>query len=273
MKTRVLTAIVGLIVLVIALCFFQTPVFNAAVALVAMMAIYEVICALGKEHKQGLMAISFLFAAFVLCYDLMPFSGVIPLFTVTFFYLLAMLSNAVFLFEKISFADVCVSILETFIILICFGLLLSLRRFAGVHGIYYVVLCLVCAWGADTGAYFAGRFFGRHKLAPHVSPKKTIEGSVGGALVCMLLVAGCTLLYQRFVPCQVNFVALMSISFVAALIGMMGDLIASCLKRQHNVKDFGWIMPGHGGVMDRFDSVLFTVPTVVLLSMNFPIIF
>ena len=273
MKTRIISGVVGVIILIMVLAVFNTPLFNLAVALIAMLAVYEVISALGKEHKTGLLAISFLFVAFVSCYDLLPGLGLSHMALAAFVYVFAMLCNTVFLHGVVSFADTCVVIVETLVILTCFGLLIFLRSFAGPHAIYYIVVALLCAWGADTGAYFAGRFFGKHKLAPKVSPKKTIEGSVGGAIVCMVLVIAVTAVYGYIATCNVNYVALCVISLLSALIGMLGDLIASSLKREHDVKDYGWIMPGHGGIMDRFDSVLFTVPAVVLMTVHFPIVF
>jgi len=273
LKTRIISGVVGVLILIAVLLVFHTPIFNLIIALIAMLAIYEVISALGKQDKTGLMAISFLYAAFVASYDLLPGVGLIHLAIVTFFYGFAMLCNTVFLHGKVSFADTCVVIVETVVILTCFGLVVSLRTLTGGHALYYLILGLWCAWGADTGAYFSGRYFGKHKLAPVVSPKKTIEGSVGGAIICMVLVIAATAVYGYAVTCNVNYLSLCCISLLAALTGMLGDLIASSLKREHDVKDYGWIMPGHGGVMDRFDSVLFTVPTVILLGMIFPIVY
>ena len=134
------------------------------------------------------------------------------------------------------------------------------------EAIYFIVLILCYAWGGDTFAYFAGRFFGKHKLAPIVSPKKTVEGAIGGILGCVLLGEICTYVYQNIAdksdiffhgvaPAFYLVVAVLGV--IAAVLGILGDLFASVVKRQHGIKDYGTIFPGHGGILDRFDSVLF----------------
>jgi phosphatidate cytidylyltransferase len=127
------------------------------------------------------------------------------------------------------------------------------------------------AWGGDTAAYFAGRAFGRHKLAPIVSPHKTVEGAVGGVLGSMA--AGCvlTLVYSllsakyNVISIQVqpkHYLVLLGMGAVASVLGILGDLFASSVKRQVGIKDYGTIFPGHGGILDRFDSVMFIAPFV-----------
>ncbi len=134
--------------------------------------------------------------------------------------------------------------------------LLSLRALE--DGIIWVFLVMVIAWMGDTGAYFAGRAFGKHKLYPKVSPKKTVEGLLGGFAGSTLGVAVVKLLLlPTLTPLDVIFYGV-----VASGLGVMGDLCESMLKRAFNVKDSGWIMPGHGGILDRIDSMLFVAPTV-----------
>lgn len=137
------------------------------------------------------------------------------------------------------------------------------------HGIFYVVVGLCGAWIADSGAYFAGVFLGKHKLCPEISPKKTVEGFIGGivanAVVFVLLCFGYSLVVQNTANAvQVRYPEAALLGVVCALISVMGDLCASVVKRQKNIKDYGTIMPGHGGMMDRFDSVLFVLPTMYL---------
>lgn len=134
--------------------------------------------------------------------------------------------------------------------------LLSLRGLEG--GVSWVFLVMVIAWMGDTGAYFAGRAFGKHALYPKVSPKKTVEGLIGGFAGSTAGVAGVKLvLLPQLTPLDVIFYGV-----VASSLGVMGDLCESMLKRAFKVKDSGWIMPGHGGVLDRIDSMLFVAPTV-----------
>lgn len=130
-------------------------------------------------------------------------------------------------------------------------------------GLFLLILGLCGAWIADTGAYFTGVAFGKHKLCPEISPKKTIEGFVGGILFAGIVYAAAVSIYGKFsVPTAVfAFV----IGGICAVIGTVGDLSASMVKRQIGFKDYGKIMPGHGGFMDRFDSVLFVLPTFYIL--------
>ncbi|MCB9680396.1 MAG: phosphatidate cytidylyltransferase [Alphaproteobacteria bacterium] len=126
------------------------------------------------------------------------------------------------------------------------------------HGVAWVMLVLVVSWFNDTGAYFSGRAFGRHKLAPVVSPKKTWEGLAGGGLAAV----GGVFLLRAVALSELTMSDAVAIGVLGAAAGVMGDLAESLLKRAFHVKDSGWIMPGHGGLLDRIDSVLFVAPTV-----------
>ena len=131
---------------------------------------------------------------------------------------------------------------------------------------------------ADTGAYFAGHWFGKHKLAPEISPKKTVEGAVGGVITALVAVLVFSCLFSVAAtevlgrPVEANYLRIVLVSPVLTVFSILGDLSASVLKRQYGVKDYGSIMPGHGGIMDRFDSVLFVLPAVYLLSVYLPLI-
>lgn len=139
---------------------------------------------------------------------------------------------------------------------------LYLTRMEG-NGIITVWLIYLSSWGADTAAYFAGRFLGRHKMAPVLSPKKTIEGAVGGilgagifGLLFNIVFDGSKSVWQFFIICAAG-----------AAISIFGDLTASAIKRDRGIKDYGNLIPGHGGILDRFDSVIFTAPVIYFLSL------
>lgn len=129
-------------------------------------------------------------------------------------------------------------------------------------GIFMVLFVLFCAWFGDSGAYFAGTFFGKHKLCPTISPKKTVEGFIGGVITVGLVTVILVLIYNLFIleDSQLNYLVLVPVAMLASLVGVVGDLSASVIKREYDVKDFGNIIPGHGGVIDRFDSVIFVAP-------------
>lgn len=135
-------------------------------------------------------------------------------------------------------------------------------------GLCAMLLVFISAWCSDTGAYFAGSFFGKHKLIPHVSPKKTVEGSIGGMIMAML---GCQILMfaAGLNGTQIaglagisGYIKIGAIGVGASIWSQVGDLAASAIKRDCNVKDYGTIFPGHGGFMDRFDSVIFIAPII-----------
>lgn len=134
------------------------------------------------------------------------------------------------------------------------GFLPLVRRLE--HGLAWVFMVLVISWLGDTGAYFAGRSFGRRKLHPRVSPKKTWEGAVGGVLAAVL---GALVVRAVALP-SLGLLEAVLLGAVLCVCGILGDLSESLLKRAHSVKDSGWIMPGHGGLLDRIDSLLFVVP-------------
>lgn len=126
------------------------------------------------------------------------------------------------------------------------------------HGVKWLFFMMFCTWGGDTGAYFAGRFFGKHKLAPTVSPGKTLEGLIGGVVAVVALIVAFKL---TFFP-ELTWVHCFVLAPLTDLAGVAGDLVESLLKRTAKIKDSGTLFPGHGGMLDRIDSLLFTTPVV-----------
>lgn len=146
---------------------------------------------------------------------------------------------------------------------------MSLTRYMP-YGNYIFVLVFVAAWMCDIFAYFTGRIFGRHKLAPHLSPKKTVEGSIGGIIFSII---GCILygfVVQKFTHISANYLTLGLIGLVLSVLSQIGDLWASLIKREYGVKDYSQMMPGHGGIMDRFDSILAISTALMAACMMFP---
>lgn len=134
-------------------------------------------------------------------------------------------------------------------------------------GQFSVWLIIICSWGCDTMAYVAGRLFGKHKMAPVLSPKKTVEGAAGGVAGAALIGAIYAAVIGRFTESggsQILIYAL--IGAVGALVSMVGDLAASAIKRNHDIKDYGNLIPGHGGILDRYDSVIITAPIIYMLA-------
>ena len=146
-----------------------------------------------------------------------------------------------------------------------FSSLCALRYLHASVGIVYILLVLVIPWMSDIGAYFIGSFFGKHKMAPTISPKKTWEGFFGGWAVSIGSAAAYALICNHFFAVEVSPLTFALTAFVLAPLSVCGDLFASVIKRQSHIKDFGNIMPGHGGVMDRFDSVVCIAPLLYIL--------
>lgn len=159
--------------------------------------------------------------------------------------------------NKFTYDDVAFIVLSTIYVGIGFHYLYETRE----AGIAYIILALVIVWVTDSGAYFTGRKLGKRKLWPEISPNKTIEGFVGGIV---LAVIGAVIM-QLITPFDVSWFTLIVVVVISSIFGQMGDLVESAIKRHYGVKDSGNILPGHGGILDRFDSLLFVLPLLNLL--------
>ena len=133
-------------------------------------------------------------------------------------------------------------------------------------GLFLVGLVFLCSWGCDTCAYCVGVLIGKHKMAPKLSPKKSIEGGIGGLAGAALLGALYALAINKWGGASAGVGEYALICFVGGIISMIGDLAASAIKRNHEIKDYGKLIPGHGGILDRFDSVIFTAPVIYYLA-------
>ena len=262
MLTRILTALVLIPLLVVILIFSGTLVFPIAWAILSVMAVAEMLRALGLLSDPLLswpaypIALGMPFAAYFIG-DLKTVLTV--LFSAFAFFLLWSYTVAVFRRGKLLFSSV--SSLFTAMLYITVGFLsISLLRYHTAAGKYLYLLVFIAPWVTDTFAYFTGRFFGRRKLIPEISPKKTVEGAIGGTLFGILSFIVFGLIMQFSLGHQPNYFVLAFSGALCAFISQIGDLIASLIKREKGVKDYGSIFPGHGGVMDRFDSVLVTAP-------------
>lgn len=278
MKTRLITSAVGLIALFLTMTFFESVIFNTVIALLCIIAIHEIFAAF-KFEKAG-----YLFLGFI------PYTALIMLSSFTFFRVLILPLSYVFAIylavciiknsKTINFAKLSGMIVFSGIVIFCFFSFIYLKRLLPMDiynydAIYFMVLILGFAWGGDSSAYFAGRFFGKHKLAPIVSPNKTVEGAIGGVIGSMLfgiiITAVYSLVYDQLVGIPLEslgityYIMIAILGAAASVLGILGDLFASAVKRQCEIKDYGTLFPGHGGVLDRFDSVMFIAPFVTMV--------
>lgn len=285
MKQRVITAAVLLAVLAVVVWQIYTPLFIIVISLLSAVAANEIMKCAKISNKFILIAGT----AFAFCEPLFAGASVLEPWVSTdiwfsvinavpkivyvilliIAFLLAMLKG----YSHTKFEDVAIAVVASIIVPYAFSMFPMLRDITGFKtqfGIYLIFYALISALGTDSGAQLGGMAFGKTKMSPNISPKKTVEGAVSGIIFSMILNAVALVLYNHFAVSAMSqtqaAVLLIAAPFISFL-SMMGDLSASVLKRNFGVKDFGKIFPGHGGVMDRFDSSLFTIPLTYCVAM------
>ena len=271
MLVRILTSLVLLVIVGVIWAFLDTLLFNVVIWIISSLAVIEMFKATGLLARRGLTALA-MAQALVIPFMRTQHIGAFALpllFVIILGYFVILVKNC----GTIGFGSCSSAVLLGTLIPLFFSCAVYIRdlRGAGQGGVY-IVIALGAAWLSDTSAYFVGTFFGKHKLAPKVSPKKTVEGTVGGVVISTALLLLLGVIYQNLTLAYVDFVMLALFAPIFSVIGMLGDLSASAIKREHGVKDFGNIMPGHGGILDRFDSVLFTLPAVYVATLYFELI-
>lgn len=254
MLQRVITSFVALAVF-FAVVLLGEKVFFAAVAILTVGMLFEIYRAVKAE--KPLIALSGVSALLTAIVGFL--FGDIQMWTVTVS-LLMFLAATVFLHGKIEYKKIySVAFLTMYIVFSMLSVTFLYRLF----GIFAVLPIFICAWMTDVGAYFSGYFFGKHKLIPRVSPKKTVEGAVGGVIVAILSCMLYELILEKcFNTALMEYADIAVLGLIASVFAQFGDLSASVVKREEGIKDFGTIFPGHGGFLDRFDSVLFIAPFV-----------
>ena len=256
MLVRIISAAVALPLFIVIIFFLPSIALTAACSLFMLVGAHELL--FGTSAVKNKLAVG----SAMVCAAGVPWwmhFGCMPeiLLAAVFFEVLILfgirMAGTGFGFEKIS-----MSLFAAFIMPVLFSLLVLLRASADWKRV--ILLPFIVAWASDTGAYFAGSFFGRHKLCPSLSPKKTVEGSLGG----VLLAAVGGVVYGLIVG-EASLIVLALIGVLGSAVGQFGDLMFSCIKREYGIKDYGKLMPGHGGVLDRFDSSVVTIPLVWLI--------
>ncbi len=261
MKTRIITAIVAIAVLLPVLFFSATPILPVAMAICSLIAVYEMMSCIGLK-KEYVLTIPLYLAALGLPFlvrcagDLNTFRQVVTALALSVvLYFLAVLT---FSHGKYKPSDVSLAFMTAFYILAGFHAIMVLRDYE-LGGKYVYLTVFICAWVTDTFAYFCGMLFGRggkHKLIPDVSPKKTVEGAIGGIVFCILSMVIYGLVINGMTDYHANYPVLIVGGLLASVISQVGDLCMSVIKRAYGIKDYGKLFPGHGGMLDRFDSVM-----------------
>ncbi|MEG1640320.1 MAG: phosphatidate cytidylyltransferase [Ruthenibacterium sp.] len=283
MKTRLITSAVGIAILFVVMFFFDTILFDLIIAAICLIAIHEIFKALKFDKAP------YIYWGFVIYTLLIMLSNFhlarVWILPASYLFALYLAICVILNFKSINFAKLGGMTLFSGIVIFCFYSFIYLKRLLpqenyNYDAIYFIFLILGVAWGGDSAAYFAGRMFGKHKLAPIVSPNKTVEGAIGGVLGSMLLGVLVTAvyagLYGKLVGIPMTklginyYIAIALLAGIGSGLGMLGDLFASAVKRQCEIKDYGTIFPGHGGILDRFDSVMFVAPFVsIVVTMVF----
>lgn len=271
MKTRIISGLVGVALAVIVLLLHKTFVFPLVLAALICIALYELYQA-GDCLKSCPISVCAGFVMGVLTPFMQFYGNSAARVGITFLCVVAMFIEMVLFHHRVKYEKSFFVIAVTVLVTTSLSMLALLMQ-AGDFGLIYVLLALCSAWIADTGAYFTGTFLGKHKLCPEISPKKTIEGFFGGVVADVIFMVILGLIYAGLSDYHVHLLWLIFAAMLCSVVSVLGDLSASILKRQVDIKDFGNIMPGHGGVMDRFDSVLFTVPAFYTLVCMYPIFY
>ena len=280
MIKRVITGMCLTAVLIPLLVFSDTLVFPIALALISVLCVFEMIRCVGY-HKN--IALTFPLYAFAIAFPLLQrfFSDDILFvakiaFMSVMLYTVYLFAFIIFSHGKILYTDAATMCLTVYYILLGINTLIYIRDFE--NGQYIYLLIFIGAWITDTFAYFTGVLFGKHKLIEDVSPKKTIEGSIGGTLFCALGFVVLGLVVDAIdVSVEPNIIFLAVSGLLIAIISQLGDLIMSVIKRHYGIKDYGKLLPGHGGALDRFDSILAVsigIAATCMLSsmMNIPLL-
>jgi phosphatidate cytidylyltransferase len=278
LKYRIITALI-LVPLVIAALFWLPPSgFAAATLVVCVLAAWEwgQFCGLSSRSQRVWLAVLCGLLLTLMLVTMPAYQHAIYSLRVSLFLWLALAWWCLALLMVMSYPNSAALWRDSIVLRVLFGVLTLVPFFWGmvalrqVHygqdhylGAWWLLYVMLLVWGADSGAYAFGRLFGKHKLAPKVSPGKTLQGLAGGLLTAALI----SWLFARYVPLHVEVSVLLSCSILATLASVLGDLTESMFKREAGIKDSGNLIPGHGGILDRIDSLTAAVPVFACLML------
>ena len=237
--------------------FLNIAIINYAVAALTAMALYEIYKPYGFTKNKILSIAGYALSMFIIFGNIE--NGRYTLAVMTSFVIL-LLAVTVVCHTRLTFKDASVMLMTT--LYLSFGMSHLRLVLEGQRGFYLLFAVLIGALMTDVGGYFVGRFCGKHKLIEKISPKKTVEGAIGGILFALVSYVIYGLIIDYLFPAGTNWPVLMITGLIASVIAQFGDLTASMIKREIGIKDYGNLIPGHGGIMDRIDSILFVAPVI-----------
>ncbi|MEF9840618.1 MAG: phosphatidate cytidylyltransferase [Lachnospiraceae bacterium] len=260
-KTRLRSGIIIIIIALITI-IFGGPILFGTLLIISLIGMSELYKILGVE-KQLLGIVGYSACIVYYAFLFLEKPEMLTIIIIGFLVLLMMIY--VFSFPKYEAEQVMLVFFGFFYVAVMLSFVYRMRILP--QGAYMVWLVFFCSWGCDTCAYCVGMLIGKHKMAPKLSPKKSIEGGIGGILGAAILGAVYALSINKMgIGASADVLGYAIICGVGGMISQIGDLAASAIKRNHEIKDYGKLIPGHGGVLDRFDSVIFTAPIIYYLS-------
>ncbi len=266
-KTRILVALIGLPLLLV-IVLVLPPVGTAVlVAAMTVLAAYELLIGAGFCKHPRILAYTCLMAVCVCLWSWLNLSRPIMMAVILVF-LCALFGEMLAAHTQLSFKAVCAAIFAGLVIPWLLGALIRIRVME--NGKFFVLAVFLLTMVPDSGAYFAGRAFGKHKMCPVISPHKTVEGAVGGVISTVIFMVIYALVMQLAFGFKINYLFVALYAILGAGASILGDLTFSVIKRQAKIKDYGTMLPGHGGILDRFDSTSVVAPLVEVLLLLIP---
>lgn len=268
MKQRILTGIIGGILLLLVLFTSDITVIGAVVGAVSLLAVYELYTAVGLNKNLPIMIIG-LVGAITIIFN--SYSDNSYLYFILFALVFAYCLDMLFTNGKTNLKDIGIAIFGIVYIVLSMMHIVYARKLD--FGKFNLFIIIIGACSTDIWAYFIGVFFGKHNLCEKISPKKTVEGSIGGFVGSVVFLILTAELISRFAldVKGVNYAEIIVLGMLCSVFAQLGDLSASVIKRQFGIKDYGHILPGHGGFMDRIDSIIFVAPMVYYFLSVFPV--
>ncbi len=259
MKQRIITALIALLLLVPIIIYGGWP-FIVFAYVIATVGLFELMRMYAKNNAILYVIVATPFLWLILSSDnpLAIGTVVFDLASIMIFMLIILLILTVLTKNRFTFDQASFMLFATLYVGVAFYFLLEMRMI----GLNYFLFILFLVWATDSGAYFVGKSLGKRKLWPAISPNKTIGGAVGGLILAVIIGVG----FQLIHPFDYSYSYIIIISIIISISGQLGDLVASAIKRHYDIKDFGKLLPGHGGVLDRVDSLLFVFIVLQLLQ-------
>lgn len=264
---RIISAALGIVIL-IAVIALDKIFINIAITIISIIALYEMFSAVDNIHKMPIAGVAYIATFFIVFGDYIHQDLKMPLLYIGVLVLFVM---KIISHNRIALSHIAITLFAGIYISFFMSHISFVRSLP--EGQLLIWLVFLGAWSTDTFAFFSGVFLGKNKLIPSISPKKTVEGAIGGIIGCGMAFLLYGYIIHRVSTYEVQYIYLLLLGLICAVVSELGDLAASSIKRQYNIKDFGNIMPGHGGVLDRFDSIIFVAPVVYYFVKNIQIFF